>query len=104
MSTVVGKRNLYCFNITYLKINYRKVCRFIPRQERIDYSQRNVFIKNFGEDFTDHQLSQAFAPFGTILSAKVEKDENGQGKGFGFVCYDSRQAAAKVLKAEVMYL
>ena len=26
----------------------------------------------------------------------MEKNENGRGKGFGFVCYDSREAAAKV--------
>ena len=63
---------------------------------REDNGRRNVFIKNFGEDFTDNQLCRAFAQFGTIVSAAVEKNEEGQGKGFGFVSYDSREAAAKV--------
>ena len=81
-----------------LKIYYRKVCRFIPRQERKKYGLSNIFIKNFGENFTDSQLREAFASFGTISSATVEKNEDGQGKGFGFVCYESPEAAAKVCK------
>lgn len=72
------------------------MCKFISRHERADYGLGNVFIKNFGDDFTDDQLRQAFAPFGTITSATVEKNEEGRGKGFGYVSYDSRDAAAKV--------
>ena len=76
--------------------------KFIPRKERLrDYghNQRftNIFIKNFGEDFTDDMLRDMFAVFGAILSAKVMMDQNtGKSKGFGFVSFDTHESAAKV--------
>ena len=78
------------------------VGKFIPRKERLrDYghNQRftNIFIKNFGEDFTDDQLKDMFANFGVILSAKVMMDQNsGKSKGFGFVSFETHESAAKV--------
>ena len=56
----------------------------------------NVIIKNFGEDFTDDQLMETFAVFGKIVSAVVMKDDEGRGRGFGFVSYEDYKAASKV--------
>ena len=57
----------------------------------------NIFIKNFGEDFSDDQLKDMFAEFGTILSVKVMMDQNtGKSKGFGFVSFETHESASKV--------
>jgi CUG-BP- and ETR3-like factor len=54
----------------------------------------NLFIYHLPHDLTDADLSTAFAPFGTVLSAKVYIDKaTGESKGFGFVSYDSASAA-----------
>ncbi|CAK4068010.1 unnamed protein product [Aphanomyces euteiches] len=54
----------------------------------------NLFIYHLPHDLTDADLATAFAPFGTVISAKVYMDKNtGESKGFGFVSYDSAQAA-----------
>ena len=50
--------------------------KFISRKERMKemgHNQHftNVYIKNFGEDFTDEQLIEAFQVYGKIISAKV---------------------------------
>ena len=79
----------------------RYVGKFIARKERmkeLGHHTRftNVFIKNFGEDFTDDQLVETFSVFGKIVSAVVMKDDKGRGRGFGFVSYDDHEAAAKV--------
>ena len=42
-------------------------------------------------------LSQAFAPYGGITSAKVMADDKGVSKGFGFVCFTSPEEATKAL-------
>ncbi|TDH73696.1 hypothetical protein CCR75_002611 [Bremia lactucae] len=54
----------------------------------------NLFIYHLPHDLTDADLATAFAPFGTVISAKVYMDKiTGESKGFGFVSYDSAEAA-----------
>ncbi len=60
-------------------LNGKKVYvgRFVPRKEREqELGERakkftNVFIKNFGDELAEPELSAMFAKFGTILSIKV---------------------------------
>lgn len=54
----------------------------------------NLFIYHLPHDLTDADLATAFAPFGAVISAKVYMDKiTGESKGFGFVSYDSADAA-----------
>ena len=57
----------------------RFVGKFISRKDRLrdfGHEQRftNVYVKNFGEDFTDEQLMETFSTYGKIISAKVMID------------------------------
>ncbi|KAL6945367.1 hypothetical protein ACO0QE_002819 [Hanseniaspora vineae] len=64
------------------------------KNEKLEqYKFVNLFIKNLADSIDDEQLNELFAPFGTITSAKVMKDENNNSKGFGFVCYSTREEA-----------
>ncbi len=57
----------------------------------------NVYVKNFGEEFTDDLLIEAFQKYGKIISAKVMVDHNtGRSRGFGFVSYEAHEAASLV--------
>ena len=44
-------------------------------------------------------LHDTFAAFGNVLSCKVATDERGRSKGYGFVHYDSAEAAESAIKA-----
>ena len=47
---------------------------------------RKLYIGNLAYTTTDETLAQAFAPYGTVESAKIIMDrESGRSKGFGFV-------------------
>lgn len=59
------------------------------------YQGVNLYVKNLDDGATDDQLRAAFAPYGTITSAKVMRDAAGASKGFGFVCYSQPEEAAK---------
>lgn len=61
------------------------------------YQGVNLYIKNLDDDIDDDKLRQEFAPFGTITSAKVMKDEAAKSKGFGFVCFSSPDEATKAV-------
>ncbi|XP_076597395.1 polyadenylate-binding protein 1-like [Chaetodon auriga] len=58
----------------------------------------NVYIKNFGEDYTDEKLKEVFSAFGRTLSVRVMKDERGRSRGFGFVNYANHEDAQKAVE------
>ncbi|XP_040009949.1 embryonic polyadenylate-binding protein-like isoform X3 [Xiphias gladius] len=57
----------------------------------------NVYIKNFGEDYSDEKLKEVFSTFGRTLSVRVMKDERGRSRGFGFVNYANHVDAQKAV-------
>uniref|UniRef100_A0A3Q4HWR2 Polyadenylate-binding protein n=1 Tax=Neolamprologus brichardi TaxID=32507 RepID=A0A3Q4HWR2_NEOBR len=86
-------------------LNDRKVFvgHFKSRKEReVEFGSKamkftNVYIKNFGEDFTDEKLKEVFSAFGRTLSVRVMKDEKGRSRGFGFVNYAHHEDAQKAV-------
>ncbi|XP_006870870.1 PREDICTED: polyadenylate-binding protein 4-like [Chrysochloris asiatica] len=58
----------------------------------------NVYIKNFGNDMDDRRLKEIFSKYGKTLSVKVMTDSSGKSKGFGFVSFDSHEAAKQAVE------
>ncbi|XP_029910986.1 polyadenylate-binding protein 1-like isoform X2 [Myripristis murdjan] len=87
-------------------LNDRKVFvgHFKSRKEReMEFGAKamkftNVYIKNFGEDYTDENLKEVFSAFGKTLSVRVMKDERGRSRGFGFVNFDNHEDAQKAVE------
>lgn len=58
-----------------------------------------LFVGSLSYSVNDDQLADAFAPFGTVVSAKVIMDhETGRSKGFGFVEMSNDDEAAAAVK------
>ncbi|KAI4378696.1 hypothetical protein MLD38_016140 [Melastoma candidum] len=75
------------------------------RKERmIKYKDSNVYIKNIDDDVTDEELREHFSQCGTIISAKVMRDEKGISRGFGFVCFSSPEEASKAVSSFSGYM
>ncbi|KAI3712264.1 hypothetical protein L1987_70815 [Smallanthus sonchifolius] len=74
---------------------------FLRKQERdlaVDKAKfTNVFVKNLSESTTDDDLHKAFSEYGTITSAVVMRDADGNSKCFGFVNFENAEDAARAV-------
>jgi len=89
-----AERALDTMNYTMIK---SKPCRIMWSQR--DPSLRrsgvgNIFVKNLHVSIDNKQLYDTFSLFGNILSCKVVNDrESGMSKGYGYVHYETAEAA-----------
>ena len=97
-NTSDGERALEELNYTIIK---GRPCRIMWSQRDPALrktGQGNVFIKNLDTAIDNKALHDTFAAFGNILSCKVAQDEFGNSKGYGFVHYETGEAATNAIK------
>lgn len=89
----VGRAQKKRERVEQLKQQYEAV----EQEKQAKYQGVNLFVKNLDDSIDDEKLREEFAPYGTITSAIVMKDESGKSKGFGFVCYSTPEEATKAI-------
>jgi len=97
-TTIDGEKALEELNYTLIK---GRPCRIMWSQRDPALrktGQGNVFIKNLDIAIDNKALHDTFAAFGNILSCKVAQDESGASKGYGFVHYETDEAASQAIK------
>ncbi|GAA5922142.1 hypothetical protein JCM1841_006899 [Sporobolomyces salmonicolor] len=88
-----GERALEQLNYSLIK---NRPCRIMWSQRDPALRKNgagNIFIKNLDENIDNKALHDTFAAFGNILSCKVATDPQGNSLGYGFVHYDTAEAA-----------
>jgi polyadenylate-binding protein len=93
-----AERALDTMNFTDIK---NRPCRIMWSQR--DPSIRksgvgNVFVKNLAPTVDNKGLFDLFSVFGDILSLKVATNEEGESKGYGYVHYETAEAAQEAIQ------
>ena len=58
---------------------------------------RNLYVRGFDETMTEEQIKEMFSRYGEVESVKIMRDENGNSRNFGFVCYVNKDDAEKCI-------
>lgn len=62
------------------------------------YGSINLYVTNLDPSVNQHVLTTAFSRFGTITSARVLTEANGESRGFGFVCFSTPEESQQAIK------
>lgn len=97
-NTADGERALVELNYSPIK---GRPCRIMWSQR--DPSLRrtgagNIFIKNLDPAIDNKDLHDTFSTFGKILSCKIATDDFGVSRGYGFVHFETTQAAESAIR------
>ena len=61
---------------------------FLEKGRKHQEKKNNIYVKHIPtKNFDEKNLKELFSKFGEITSAVVLKDDKGESKGFGFVCF-----------------
>ena len=102
----IGFRNKAKAEQALQNLNYSRICQKTlriswynrePNNFR-NHPENNIFVKNISKDVTPKEFDEYFAKFGTIVSAKIAEDEEGESMGYGFVLFDKEESAKKAIE------
>ena len=88
------------------KLNYSKLAKKTLRiswynREPENYrnkTENNIFVKKISKEVTAKEFHEYFSKYGTIISAKLVEDDEGESMGYGFVLYNSIEGAQNAIK------
>lgn len=90
-------------HVNGMLLNDKKVyvAHHVSKKERLGKAEAakqnftNIYVKNVDPDVTDEEFNELFGRYGTITSSSLARDEDGKGRGFGFVNFEDHEAAMK---------
>ena len=101
----IGFKNKVKAEQALQNLNYSRLCQKTlriswynrePNNFR-NHPENNIFVKNVNKEVTPREFDEYFSKFGTIISAKIAEDEEGESMGYGFVLYDNEESAKKAI-------
>lgn len=68
------------------------------KAEQMKLNFTNVYVKNLDLEVSQEKLEEIFGAYGKITSASLATDAEGKSRGFGFVNFETHEAAQKAVE------
>ena len=76
-----------------------RICKFEKKNSNKEKNiNQSLLVKNIDSQMTQKEFDNIFLKFGEVESAKIEYDENGISKGFGYIYYSTENEAEEAKK------
>lgn len=74
------------------------VCKFDSVTDRKKQNNNNLIVKNLDLSMTTKDLNKIFSEIGEISSCKIEYDQEGKSKGYGYVSFVDPECGKKAIE------
>ena len=65
-----------------------RICKYEGKgQNKQTNIKQSLLVKNIDNQMSQKEFYKIFLEYGDIVSGKIEYDENGESKGFGYIYY-----------------
>ncbi len=82
-----------------------RICKFENKHsDNSDSMRKNLLVRNLDTKINAREFFKMFEVYGEIKSSKLETNENGESKGYGYVYYNNAEDAEEALKEMVCLL
>ena len=75
-----------------------RICKYDKGQIRQTNIKQSLLVKNIDAQMSQKEFYKTFLEYGDIVSGKIEYDENGISKGFGYIYYYTEESAENAKK------
>ena len=76
-----------------------RICKYEGKGHQVENNiKQNLLVKNIDDKMTQAEFYKIFLEYGDIVSGKIEYDENGISKGFGYIYYYKEESAEEAKK------
>ena len=76
-----------------------RICKYEGKGHQVQNNiKQNLLVKNIDNKMTQAEFYKIFLEYGDIVSGKIEYDENGISKGFGYIYYYKEESAEEAKK------
>jgi polyadenylate-binding protein len=92
----IGNKEIFCCRAQKKLERTLKLRKEWEQTKSSKYQGINLYIKNLEDDIDEDRLKKEFSQFGNVVSHKISA-EDGQSKGFGFVCFSTPEEAMRAI-------
>ncbi|KAF2432635.1 hypothetical protein EJ08DRAFT_585251 [Tothia fuscella] len=86
------------FHFLGYEVSFARESFYAKLKKFSDESNTNLYVSNIPRTMNEHELSLCFEPF-KVCSARILRDDGGNGRGVGFARFETRDICEDVIKS-----